>query len=99
MGPTKQSDRMDAPHEQVLWAVADAENITPIELRDPLYEAIDPDALDRLLETGTDDVTVTFEYCGYSVTVRGDETVRLESARTGYGSMNTNSPAVGGSSG
>lgn len=38
---------------------------------DPLYETIDPDALDALLASGPDDehppVRVEFTYCGYPV--------------------------------
>jgi len=37
----------------------------------PLYDAIDPEALASLLESGTD-VTVCFEYCGYRVVVESE---------------------------
>lgn len=49
----------------------------------PLYEVIDPDALEKLFapaQTGTDrHGTVTFEYCEYQVTVNSDRTITVES--------------------
>jgi len=47
----------------------------------PLYEAIDPDALDTICQPATDDteITITFTYCGYHVTVtNGDEITVVE---------------------
>ncbi|MFH5800945.1 HalOD1 output domain-containing protein [Haladaptatus sp. CMAA 1911] len=48
----------------------------------PLYEAIDPDALDALfapLHRETDrHGKVMFEYCGYRVSVHADRTIELE---------------------
>ncbi|WP_423747291.1 HalOD1 output domain-containing protein (plasmid) [Haladaptatus sp. SPP-AMP-3] len=48
----------------------------------PLYDVIDPDALDRLFaptQAGTRrHGTVTFQYCGYQVTVNSDRTVDLD---------------------
>jgi Halobacterial output domain 1 len=49
----------------------------------PLYEAIDPDALDTLFaplhRESERHGKVIFEYCGYEVTVHADRTVELES--------------------
>lgn len=62
------------PTEAVIQAVADASGRTPIETVEdapPLYESVDPDALDALL--GTDRsaslTSVRFVYDGYVVTV------------------------------
>ncbi len=48
----------------------------------PLYEAIDPDALDKLFaplhRESERHGKVIFEYCGYEVTVHADRTVELE---------------------
>ena len=44
----------------------------------PLYDAINPDALNEICQSATDDtgVAVTFTYCGYEVTVKnGDEII------------------------
>lgn len=58
-------------HEKVVYAVANADGVDPIDL-DPLYETIDPEALDALFE-GTTEGTIKFTYEGHDVVVRGDE--------------------------
>jgi Halobacterial output domain 1 len=49
----------------------------------PLYDAIDPDALDTLFaplhRESERHGKVMFEYCGYDVTVHADRTIELES--------------------
>ncbi|WP_458191031.1 HalOD1 output domain-containing protein [Haladaptatus sp. NG-WS-4] len=49
----------------------------------PLYEAIDPDALDTLFaplhRESERHGKVIFEYCGYEVTFHADRTIELES--------------------
>jgi hypothetical protein len=51
----------------------------PAELPEPLYEAIDPDALDALFEGhNSSNGVVTFSYCGYDVTVTVNGHVTLE---------------------
>lgn len=63
-------------------AIAARDGTDPSECP-PLYEAIDPDALDTLfapLHRGSKrHGKVIFEYCGYEVTVHADRTVELES--------------------
>ena len=54
--------------------IARLEGVDPAELHPPLYEAIDPEALDSLFDSADEtdrigSVTVEFEYCGYRVTV------------------------------
>ncbi|WP_336326527.1 HalOD1 output domain-containing protein [Halovenus sp. HT40] len=47
----------------------------------PLYEAIDPDALNTISQSATDEteITVTFTYCGFEVTIKnGDEVIVCE---------------------
>lgn len=51
----------------VLTAVADQEGVDVSELRKPLYDVIDPDALEGLFKHDTG--LATFEYYGYTVTV------------------------------
>lgn len=60
----------------VVTAVAKAASVEPVELP-PLYETIDPDALDKLLgasPTGSRSYNgyVTFGYADHSVTVHAD---------------------------
>jgi hypothetical protein len=68
--------------EAVVEAVADEEGISPIDVRPPLYAAIDPDALDELasrMSRRSDDSPgrIVFAYAGYEVTVRGDGEISL----------------------
>lgn len=56
--------------ETVLQAVASVEGVEPHELDPPLYEAIDPDALERVFDGRAEGaVAVAFEYQGYRVQV------------------------------
>lgn len=66
---------------EVIKKVAEAEDLDPLELTSPLYDVIDPDALDLVFATtptaGRMEGTVTFSYHGYDVTVRGDGDVSV----------------------
>ncbi len=54
-------------------------DVAPTELPERLLDVIDPDSLDSLFASGNPaDGTVTFTYCGYSVTVTADGDVTLE---------------------
>jgi len=59
--------------EAVVAAVADREGVDPIDLDRPLYDAIDPDALDDLFENSA--VRVQFDYLGYTVSIGQGGTV------------------------
>ena len=84
VGPgTAESDSLA---ETVLTAVAEREDTSPTTL-DPLYDVIDPDALNGLFaptETGTPRAPgrVVFSYCGYEVTVSSDGSVRVDEHTT-----------------
>lgn len=71
------SERTPSPSEAVLYELAALEGVQPEELNPPLFDVVDPDALDGLF-TGTTG-TVSFEYHGYSVTVDSSANVTLES--------------------
>ena len=67
------------PSQAVVETVAVASNREPKAI-EPLYDVVDPDALDSLVgANGTassrSGPTVTFEFAGHDVTVRGDGTV------------------------
>ncbi|MFD1565175.1 HalOD1 output domain-containing protein [Haloarchaeobius amylolyticus] len=63
---------------RVVEALADATDTTPSEL-EPLYNSIDPEALDQLFQPGfSDEIRVTFEYGTSQVEVRGDGTVMVD---------------------
>ncbi|WP_224337586.1 HalOD1 output domain-containing protein [Haloprofundus halobius] len=64
----------------VVLAVAEARNVDPLEL-DPLYDVIDPDALDAIFSSAgpTDNsMELDFEMAGCQVTVRGTGEIRVE---------------------
>ncbi|MFB6166293.1 MAG: HalOD1 output domain-containing protein [Haloarculaceae archaeon] len=69
-------DRRTTASEAVVTAVADAEGVDPTDL-EPLFDVVDPDALDALFAGGDASVELTFNYAGYAVTVRGVEDVSL----------------------
>lgn len=78
------------PSDGVVEAVATTMGVSATEVTPPLYEAIDPDALDRLFRsTGNGErgsFLMAFEYGDYEVTIRGDQSIVVEvtdSARSG----------------
>lgn len=78
---TTLADRTRNEHlsHAVVRAVADAEGVDPTELDTPLYEAVDPDALDALYRENENSVTrMQFAYYGYRVTVHGDAELEVE---------------------
>lgn len=68
---------------KVVAAVADANGVDPLDLDTPLYEVIDPDALDALFQpqatglprTGTAQVTFSMAGCEVVVNSTGQVTV------------------------
>ncbi|WP_231188348.1 HalOD1 output domain-containing protein [Haladaptatus sp. DYF46] len=56
----------------VVTAMTEVNGTKPVT---PLYEAIDPDALENLYRHGSPEVS--FEYAGYHVTVHSDRTVTV----------------------
>lgn len=68
------------PSTAVLEAVAEREEVDLTELYPPLFEVLDPDALDALFSASGDSMSsachhVTFRYHGYELTVYDDGTV------------------------
>ncbi|MDS0477867.1 HalOD1 output domain-containing protein [Natrinema sp. 1APR25-10V2] len=64
-----------SPSSTVVMGVAERERTSPLEI-EPLYETIDPDALDRLFPNDGS-VRITFEYSGYLVTVHGNGHIEI----------------------
>ncbi len=64
-----------SPTERIVQRVAERVDRDPLDLP-PLYEAVDPDALNVLID-GLDSGSVTFEYVDELVTVRSDGTVEV----------------------
>lgn len=68
--------------EAVVTAVADADGVSPVDVVPPLYEAIDPDALETALasmSSGPHELAgrVEFAYSGYEVAVTEDGDVSV----------------------
>jgi len=71
--PLREATRNEQPmSSQVLEAVAEQEGTTLLALDQPLYEAVDPDALDHLFAGDRRPDTVRFSYSGYEVSISGD---------------------------
>lgn len=78
-GPPKPNTSLS---EAVLEAVATEMGVEQSDLPDPLFDAIDPEALDRLFRPDrngqpTRDGHITFTYAGYEVTTYSDKRVEL----------------------
>lgn len=64
--------------ERVLAAIAERESVDPVDFDRPLYDVIDPDALDTLFQSKEVNGRVEFRYLGYKVTVYSDGEVELD---------------------
>ena len=68
----------NSPSLRVVDALAEATDTDPLEL-EPLYNVVDPEALDRLFRADADiPASVRFEYEGHTVEVRSDGTVVVD---------------------
>lgn len=67
-----------SPTDQVVQAVAHAEDVQPTELT-PFGEVIDPDALNTLLSPPSNKIKkLHFQYEGYTVVIDEDKTISLK---------------------
>ncbi len=74
---SKQFDFTDtAPSQAVVRAVSAVTDAEPTSL-EPLYETVDPEALDQLLRSGDAGMELTVRYLDYHVTLSGDGTVAV----------------------
>lgn len=65
----------------IVEAVAAQEGVDPMELEPPLFDVMDPEALEALLSTGAtakSNVTVAFEWADYDIVVGSDGTLIVE---------------------
>lgn len=62
---------------RIVEAIAATTGTDIFDLNPPLYDAINPEALDRLMRPDAD-CRVTFEYDGHTVEVRNDGTVSVD---------------------
>lgn len=70
---------------KVLEAVADAKGVDVSDLRPPLGEVIDPDALNKLCarDTNSTAIRVTFRYGGYEVNLETNSNVTVRNPGNG----------------
>lgn len=73
---------VDTVINEVVETVAKAEDVDPLELTPPLYEVIDPDALESLFANNRVLGKVIFNYAGYEVSVFSDGDVSVKSHGT-----------------
>ncbi|WP_227376328.1 HalOD1 output domain-containing protein [Haladaptatus halobius] len=59
----------------IIQQVADAAECDPCDLP-PLYEAIDPDALDALYRHGSP--AVEFDYAGYHISIAAEQMISID---------------------
>lgn len=73
-------DSVDAtPSLAIITVVSTITGKDPVDL-DPIHESIDPDALDALFTAEFSSVNrLTFQYCGYEITVGTDDVVEVVS--------------------
>lgn len=64
--------------EKIIDTISNAEGEAPTELTPPLYDAVDPEALDAVAESMDPEGTIAFEYCGHEVRVSGDGEISID---------------------
>lgn len=74
--------RHSKPSLRVLDALASESERDPLATTETLYDVIDPDALDAIIEhaqehPASSDVTVVFEFAGYRVSIDGSQEITL----------------------
>lgn len=81
--------------ERVILAVAETNDVSPMELSPPLYETVDPDALESLIEQTSDpSFKVSFEFHGCHVTVHGNGDVAASNTADAEQSVTITSAAT-----
>lgn len=61
----------------ILETVAEIEGIDPLDLHPPLYDAVDPDVIEKLVQAEGFQ-SLCFRYLGRSVTVESDRQITVE---------------------
>ena len=64
----------DQPSSAIVIAISEVTGTDPIDL-EPLYNVVNPDSLNSLFDSTAPsrlDGSVSFEYCGYQVTIKAD---------------------------
>ncbi|ELY49217.1 HalOD1 output domain-containing protein [Natronolimnohabitans innermongolicus] len=64
----------NTPVNAVIEAVAETTDSDPLDLP-PLYDAVDPDALNTLITGAETNTRVQFQYAGFDVVVQDEEVI------------------------
>jgi len=81
--------RNESITEAVVWAVAEAKDVDPLDLDVALYDSVDPDALERILDSDSFEGRVGFSLAGCDVVVYDDRRVVV----TGVSDATAETPA------
>lgn len=83
---------------EIVWLICALEDRSPVDVEPPLYDAVDPTALEALSAAGGGDGDidgrVRFTYRGYEVTVTTDRRVTVERLAPGADGAVTSSAPV-----
>jgi len=66
---------------EIIEALADYRGVDPLELDFALGEKIDPEALETVLDSDTEDLQVTFTIDGTTVSVADDGTIMISDSQ------------------
>lgn len=77
MNGTAADERMDRISVEIVDAIANSTGTDPLALDPPLYDVVDTDALDRLVEQGSS-TRIEFGYAGHTVVVDADGVVSVD---------------------
>lgn len=71
--------RGESPSEAVLRSLAAVTGVDQLEIEPPLYESIDPDALDQLFESAqSDDLHVSFAHSDHRIIIDGNGDLSIQ---------------------
>lgn len=84
MARNRETDSETPPTTAVIEAIAQHQGVDPLDLEQPLYDAINTDGLDSIMGYGEgaqapSDIDIQFSYNGYRVHVSGDGSVEVRS--------------------
>ncbi|UHQ96343.1 HalOD1 output domain-containing protein [Natrinema halophilum] len=70
-------NELNSPTIAVVGSIADKEGTAPTDLHPPLHDVIDTDALDRVVESFSENDSIQFQYLEYTVTVYNNNEVEV----------------------
>ncbi|NUB92422.1 hypothetical protein HTZ84_05415 [Haloterrigena sp. SYSU A558-1] len=68
------------PSHSIVTQIAEIEDVDPTDLEPPLHAVVDPDALERLIDSSRAALSISFPYRGHRVRVDGSGAVEITTA-------------------